>query len=245
MKYLAIFFIVPTLACGQSYSEKFKEQILKSTHINKTDVLREIAPKDISDLLTKIDNSSVVGFIGKSYERVRIKLISVIHDGRNQFKYFVYGKSMLRDSVNEFQGTLTLRNAFYSNDSKFRNVRQGISIGDYELFESFLKKNGGQFKGVFVLRWYLDNQGQIHYDDLEAGLGNNAFVGTWSSYHGQFTETCNWGDYTIPMSGELNKGLKGFYPDEKYHSNGWETYVQYHTSNSEEARKIETTQWWR
>jgi hypothetical protein len=62
---------------------------------------------------------------------------------------------------------------------------------------------------------------------------------------------CNWGDYRIPDSGDLDNGAAEFCVNPKYQKNGWENFVAAHESNSTEspeykkARMIEEQKWWK
>lgn len=237
----------------QSNSEQFKKQVLENEYLDKVDIISEIIGLNLSSLFTSTENSSVFGFIGDNYQRIRIKLISVIKNQHNPSQYFVYGKSMVKGNICEFQGTIEIKNVYSFKSSEFPNIRQGTIIGEYVFFENPSQKHVGQFKGVFSSDWYIDpKDGQIKYNDLMMdadGFSNNQFVGTWSSYQGTLTKTCNWGDYRIPMSGDLDSGAGEFHPDKKYLNNGWLTMKQAYggpnDKTAEEARKEEKFEWWR
>jgi hypothetical protein len=252
MKLLGLLILTSTIAIGQDDSNKFKTQILTSQYLLKQDVKKEILTYDISAVLTKTANNSIVGFIGKDYQRIRIKFISVVKNQEQQDEYFVYGKSMVKENVCEFQGTLSITNAFYLSDPEVKDVKQGIVIGDYSLFENTSQKHVGLFKGLFKIGWYIDKQGQIQYDDLMIdadGFSNNQFVGTWTAYNGTVSKACNWGDYRIALSGNLDSGAGEFFPDQKYIANGWASYRQAYggpnDATAEEARKKEMQEWWK
>jgi hypothetical protein len=237
---------------GQDNSSKFKSEVLAETNADKTDVKHQILTFDIASLLTKSSNTIVVGFIGTDFQRLRMKFISAIKNGDVQNQYFVYGKSMVKDNVCEFQGTLTLLSAYFLKKSETTEFRQGIIVGDYTLFENPSQKHVGQFKGSFKIAFYLDKDDKIQYDDLRSEadeFSNNEFVGIWTSYSGKLTKECNWGDYRIPMSGDLDIGTAEFIPDEKYVDNGWLNYTLANSGRqdkiSEEARTKEEEEWWK
>jgi hypothetical protein len=251
MKILATLMLLSTIAYGQNNSEKFKEQILKSADVNKTDIKNQLLNQDISPLLLKVENSSVLGFIGNEYERFRMKFVSVIKNKDNPYQYFVYGKNMVKDNVCEFQGTLTITNAFNVSDSEAKDTKKGLVLGTYVFFENPLQKHVGQFTGIFRTNWYIDKQELIQYDDLledADGFTNNEFVGTWKSYSGTLSKPCHWGDDRIPMSDDLDNGAGEFVPASKYITNGWQNYVEaYNGQNekSEAARQKERFAWWK
>ncbi|WP_260390444.1 hypothetical protein [Riemerella anatipestifer] len=65
----------------------------------------------------------------------------------------------------------------------------------------------------------IDNKGQFRYDALNFfsdGFSNNQFVGSWTSYKTNITKRCNWGDYRIPESGDLDIGVGEFSVKDKY-----------------------------
>lgn len=238
---------------GQKNSLEFKNQILASEYLDKTDIKNEFLKYDMSPLLTQTQNSRVFGFIGDSYQRIRIKLISVIKNKDNPIQYFVYGKSMVKENICEFQGPLAITNVFKFKETDMPGITQGKVIGEYVFYENPLQKHVGQFKGVFSANWYLDKEGNLKYDDLSDvadGFTNNEFVGTWTSYSGTLVKICNWGDSRIPMSGDLDTGAGEFYPSKEYQENGWMTYVQAYSGGydkvvQDNARKSEQTEWWK
>jgi hypothetical protein len=61
---------------------------------------------------------------------------------------------------------------------------------------------------------------------------------------------CNWGHARIPQSGNLDKGIGEFYPNEKYWDEGWEVFykawwVYPPTDESKKARDAEILEWWK
>lgn len=248
-----LFLLTSSLVFGQPNSEKFKNQILTDEYIVKTDIKNDFVKYDISSVLTNTVNSRIFGFIGDNYQRIRIILISVIKNKDNSSQYFVYGKSMVKENICEFQGTITITNVFNFKNPESPGTKQGKVIGQYLFYENPSQKHVGQFKGVFSSNWYLDKEGNLKYDDLSDvadGFTNNEFVGTWTNYQGTISKVCNWGDSRIPMSGDFDTGTGEFYPDKKYQANGWLTYVQAYgggldKDKAEEARKVEQGQWWK
>jgi hypothetical protein len=252
MRIFGFLLLISKMAIAQDDSEKFRTEALASGYITREDDKEEIVKHDIAPIFTRTVNSAIVGFIGKDYQRFRIKFISVIKNKDQQDQYFVYGKSMVKENVCEFQGTLRITNAFYLKDTEIKDARQGILIGDYSLFENAAQKHVGVFRGAFRVGWYVNNHGQIHYDDLMIdadGFKNNEFVGTWSPYGGTVSKPCNWGDYRIPMSGDLDAGEGEFFPSQKYINNGWASYRQAfggaNDSIAKEARINEAREWWK
>lgn len=249
----SLFLLVIIAALGQKNSDEFRNKILTHQNIVKRDVKNEFTQYDISPLLTHTENHRVFGFIGDNYQRIRIKLISVIKDKDNPGQYFVYGKSMVKDNICEFQGTISVASVFYFKNVDSPGIKQGIILGNYLFYENPQQKHVGKFKGVFSTNWYIDKEGNLKYDDLSDvadGFTNNEFVGTWTNYSGTINKICNWGDERIPMSGDLDDGTGEFHPSDKYQANGWSTYDQAYsggisTDKQEEARRIEQHEWWK
>ncbi len=251
---LVLFSLVFTnVGFGQVNSEQFRKNVLSDQDLIKTDIINEFIRNDISALLTQTTNTRVLGFIGDNYQRIRIKLVSVIKNKDNGSQYFVYGKSMVKDNVCEFQGTINITNVFYFKRSEPPAIKEGQVMGEYIFYENPQQKHVGQFKGVFTTNWYLDKDGNLKYDDLSSdadGFTNNEFVGTWTNYGDTVTKICNWGDDRIPMSGELDDGAGEFHPSSKFQSSGWLSYHQAFAGGTNrgegaEATQAEEKEWWK
>lgn len=242
--------LITNFIFGQKNSADFKNGIMTSQSIEKADIKADFYKHDISFALTQTKNDRVFGFIGDNFQRIRLKLISVIKNKENPSQYFVYGKSMVKENVCEFQGTLTITNAFNLKPN-IPGTKQGVAIGEYLFYENPLQKHTGKFKGVFRSDWYLDKEGNLKYDDLllgADGFSNNEFVGIWTNYSGTITKTCNWGDERIPMSGDFDIGAAYFIPAKVYRANGWDSYYQAYVdelTKDTQAKKSETKEWWK
>jgi hypothetical protein len=253
MRLLTLFFFMTTHFCyGQTNSEQYRRDILANKYIINADIKDEFVKNDISFLFTRTSHTRIFGFIGDNYQRIRIKFISVIKNEDNPSQYFIYGKSMVKENICEFQGYLTIKNVFNFKNSEYPETRTGKVIGEYIFFENPSQKHVGSFRGVFCSNWYFDKDGNLKYDDLmdgADGFSNNGFVGTWTNYLGTVTKICNWGDDRIPMSGDLDSGAGEFHPDQKYVNNGWLTIRQaYGGPNdkaAEEAVRKEKYEWWK
>lgn len=58
------------------------------------------------------------------------------------------------------------------------------------------------------------------------GFSNCQYEGTWTtSYKTNKIKRCNWGDYRIPNSSDLDEGCGEFIPQKKYARFGWENYI--------------------
>ncbi len=238
-------------ATAQRSGDLLKKEYLSNPGLDQQDIVADLIRHDLSVLFTKTPADRFLGFIGDEYQRIHVRFISVIRNHNNPSEYFLYGKSMVKGNVCDFQGTLTMTNAYRWQQSDVPDLKQGILIGTYRLFENPQQRHVGTFSGTFVSKWYLDKGGVLHYDDLAAaadGYSNNQFAGIWRNYSGSSVRPCHWGDGRIPLSGDLDTGAGEFFPDKKYHVNGWTNYVNAFGgsgANSDAARAREKHPWWK
>lgn len=230
---------------------------------NETDFLSEIKKQDVSDLFTldkfNIENDTVVverqqplGYIGNNFQRFHIRFISVIKNPSNPTEYLVYGKSKVKNNICSFQGKLTIDKSKLYAASEYPGLKEGYINGTYEFYEDPDQRGTGIFKGRFMTYFYLNEKNELKYDALmwgADGYENNQFEGTWTSYKSSDSKKCNWGDYRIPDSGDLDIGAGEFGPDEKYKDFGWDTYRLAWGYSSDkpgvsEARQKENEKWW-
>lgn len=259
-KLTTVFFILVAVNIyGQTNDQavNWKNQILEDENLSNKDYKNDVLKYDFSSLWTKTENSGVFGFIGDDYQRLRVKIISVKKDKNRPDIYLVAGKSMVKNNICDFNGTITLTNArFYKNldwgiDDEYKNrgvKKQGKIIAEYKFQEDKLQKHSGVFQGFLSTSWYINKNDEIKYDDIafeSDGYSNNQFVGIWKSYKSGKVKTANWGDYRIPLSGDLDIGVGEFSPDEKYLEFGWKTYQDAYLNNNQAARKEENREWWK
>jgi hypothetical protein len=248
-----IFILIPLLIAVQSFGQV-------SDKINFT---KEIQKYDISDLLTlekfNIENDTVkvqrqqpLGFIGENFQRFHIRFISVIKNPNNPFEYLIFGKTKVNENICVFQGKLTVEKSMLFKESEIPELKQGLVNGIYEFYEDPDKNGTGIFKGKFSTFFYINEKGELKYNALmwgADGFENNQFEGNWISYKTGTSKKCNWGDFRIPDSKNLDSGAGEFGPDSKYEKYGWENYrLAWIYSSSrpgvEEARKKEKEKWW-
>jgi hypothetical protein len=207
------------------------------TDLDSTECSSIVLHYDLGKLVTK--NQAWLGFIGDNYQRFDIYFSSMRKDRKNAHIYHVIGKTLVKNIVCKFDGTMKVLSArlFHDPDECENNVHpkvQGIILFKYIFKENPKQKHSGLFEGYAVTQWYLDSLGGIQYDNLwecSDGFCNNSFVGTWKSYLKNELKTCNWGEYRIPFSGDLDNGAGEFYPDSKYFKFGWDTYGSKDTTN--------------
>ena len=173
-----------------------------------------------------------LGFIGKNYQRIFIAFNSVKKNCDGGI-YLVTGNTLVLNNKCDFSGTITIKQIRefktlnFGVDQLYRDsiITQGLIIADYHFEENKNQSHPGEFRGVMSLLWYINRNGDLIYDRIELMTSdeykNNQYVGTWRAYETNEEKTCNWGEYRIPFSGDLDYGSAEFAPREKYYNKGW------------------------
>ncbi len=254
---LCLFLAINVYGQTNNRSVEWTNQILSNKNLSTKNYKNSLIKYDFCSLWTDTDNSSIFGFIGQNYRRIRVKIISAIKDKNNPHIYAVSGKSMIKNNICSFSGTIKITRAriykkmHFGVDDEYKNKgikKQGIVIAEYHFSDNKACIFSGIFDGLLLSRWYIDGNGKLKYDDIEKesdSYGNNQFVGTWKKYSGDVVKISNWGDYRIPLSGDLDGGAGEFSPAEKYLKFGWQTYRDAYVNNNEQARQEEENQWWK
>lgn len=201
------------------------------------------------------DNDSVVGYLGDDYQRMRIVILSATKHPTQAGTYKVIGKSMVKNVVRSFSGTMKITHARSTpkseleEDYKSEKIKEaGVVVGEYHFSEDPKQTNTGKFDGVFMTQWFIDNKGRLKYDEVQTGADgylNNQFAGTWTSYKTKSKKPAHWGDSRIPATGDLDIGAGEFSPDEKYIRNGWQGYKNaYGPKQDKRALAEERRRWW-
>lgn len=163
------------------------------------------------------------------------------------------GKTRVKNHICRFSGTITLVKAFIYHDKnkEYPQYSEGKVECAVDFWEDKRQQGSGHIEGKLVSNWYLDKKNIIQYNILDAasdGFDNNQCTATWTAYNWGTTKICNWGDYRIPDSGNLDIGAGEFYVNEKYLSNGWQFYNLL-TGDAEkekvrQAKAEEKRKWW-
>lgn len=195
-----------------------------------------------------------LGFIGSDYQRFYIHYISVRKSNESPYRYIVTGKTRVRDNICSFTGTITITQAVLSKTTDYAPYKQGSLSCTIHFYEDSTQKGSGWFEGNLSSDFCLDKKGRLYYDAISIvadGYSNNQCTATWRSYKNAITKKCNWGDFRIPESLELDKGAGVFVVDEKYIRSGWESYVKAYgpsDATEEESKKAlaeEDRKWWK
>jgi hypothetical protein len=264
---LIILLFVPRLVCGQTEIKQCQEFLKKQFGTHYTDLGTfddSIFKNDFSKIwtTTKINvdpketspyRPEPIGFIGENYQRLYIHFLNVVK--RRPKCYFVNGKSKVNSNICDFNGIITIEQArqfttpYNKDDGNYidsRIITQGILTGQYALIEDSTQLNSGEYKGTFILSFYITKSGEIFYntrDYLSDNYINIQFSGTWKSYSTRELKIANWGDYRIPESGDLDVGAAFFSPADKYLKYGWQLYRD--AILSKEYRVKEQQKWWK
>ncbi len=186
---------------------------------------------DFSNLLTP--NSEFLGYIGQEYQRIYMTFSSIKKNETNAMKYEVTGFSIVHNNKCDFNGSLVItqirefEQMHFGVDDEYKNTgiqSQGIAFGRYSFKENPDQKHVGMFEGNMALWWYVDKDGEIRIDDIRKhsdSYKNNQYCGIWTEYGNSKSKPCNWGEYRIPISGDLDIGAGYFSPNPNYSDKGW------------------------
>lgn len=146
----------------------------------------------------------------------------------------MFGKTNLKENINEFVGKITIEeikeftDENFGIDDEYKNSgikKQGSLSAKYEFYENKNQKHSGYFSGILKSKFYLNKNDSIKYNNINIqsdAYFNNAFVGTWTKYNSSIERTCNWGDFRVPNSScDFDIGAGEFSVSEKYIYNGW------------------------
>jgi len=256
LSYQMFFYCLCSFA--QTEVQKFKETQFQDKHMLKMELKDQLIKNDFTKLFMQTDNSVVYGFIGENYQRLRVKFISVTEDTSLSDTYIVYGKSMVKNNICEFHGSIKITNIRKLNitqhgcedEEKYKGFKgQFFILGDYTFSENEEQKYTGIFNGTFRSDFFIDKSNHVIYDDIENcsdSYTNNQFVGQWIGYKTKIAKRCNWGDFRVPNSGDLDIGAGEFSPDDKYLKFGWQSRRDLMISQSEKnAKEAEEAKWWK
>ncbi|HMU12618.1 MAG TPA: hypothetical protein PKE53_01360, partial [Flavobacteriales bacterium] len=103
--------ILTVLLFGKTYAQdtatiNFFDQI-KNYDLSTILTADSFLAEDREDSKDKIKRAEILGFIGNDYQRLYIRFISVIQNPTNPYEYLVYGKTMVKETVCSFQGSIT------------------------------------------------------------------------------------------------------------------------------------------
>lgn len=261
----------PCFAKDESYGpEQFWNKYtinIEPNVLDKTDRIDDFLKYNFSKIwMTHQD--AMIGFIGENYQRFFIHFSKIQKSKDFSYKYLVSGKTKVKNNINKFTGEITLEHIFGMNktvkDALFQECKKALKTNDRDFLERYKQNRfmvvakyvfhensnqygSGELTGVLRSYFYIE-KGKIFYDALDLGwsdgYANNLFIGTWNSYGQDNTKKCNFGNFRIPYSGDLDIGAGEFSPRDKYLSYGWDNYRQAYTYQDKQALNEEERPWW-
>jgi hypothetical protein len=225
-----IFFATGNLYAQQNGLDKINEFDLSSIWTSN-------GSTDISDgNLFTTERPDLKGFIGDNFQRIDIRIDEVVKNELNPLMYYVHGFSEVKGNRCSFIGRITIDSAKLKEREPIIEgadylvdmtmvARRGTVFCTYQFFENRNQKWTGFFSGQLQTYVYITTEQQIKYDAIGGfsdSYMNNMYVGKWASYASGNSKRCNWGEFRIPESGDLDIGAGEFSPNPKYIENGWQ-----------------------
>jgi hypothetical protein len=255
VKHMTASLVFTILLCGHAYGQDnktdFYEQI-KNYDVSTILMADSILTEDREDSKEKIKRAEALGFIGDNFQRFHIHFISIIRNPANPYEYLAYGKTMVKGNVCSFQGKIVVKESSIFKSKDIRTYTQGSAICEVVLYEDGKQSSTGMIKGKLTTNFVIDDKGKFRYDALmfiADGFSNNQFTGTWTSYKTNVSKKCNWGDYRIRDSGDLDSGAGEFMVSNKHIKNGWVSYMLENKATNlnvkEQEGENESKEWWK
>jgi hypothetical protein len=215
-----------------------------------------------------------IGYIGADFQRFYIHITRVWRDEVDYAVYHVRGKLKLGDRVCLFAGKMRIDCIEeFGKDCghTFATIRDRDNINIAYQYEGYLRssysfkvfrssKPLGVLRGDLTSYFLIDSREQVQYNNLKLvdsyqhshplrPYCNNQFKGVWLPEGSKDPIVCNWGDYRIPDSKDLDIGTEMFSPDDAFLDKGWQTYRDAFCNSKRGVAKakalaIEKEQWW-
>lgn len=260
-KYMkCIFIIILILFLNQVQGQNLRspedwfESYLEYYSLDTIDYKKDLISLDYSDLFLEIQSKYIYGIIGKNFQRIQIKWISINKDPFNPDLYYVYGKTKVKENICDFTGVFKIRtirlHILEEFDMPYRVKIKPDKIGvlfcDYILTENSDIESTGVFKGISASEFYIHND-SLKYNDLRSGaddMTNNSFIGEWTSYNTNKSIVCQWGDFRVPniVSG-FDCGAACFSPCNEFKNYGWQNFISIEDWKHPDYNKI--NEWWK
>lgn len=229
---ITVLFLISSLCNSQN--KKCRTDILNGIKVERNNQLTQFLSYDFSNSLLSKNPTFSYGIIGEEHERLGVELLLIEKNRDNEYEYFVFGYSIVKDNRCDFIGKITLtevhlfkgNNWGLDDEFKRKNIKnQGLLIGTYEFYENKKQQHVGFFKGRLQSKFYISENEQIVYNDINLhsdNYFNNSFVGQWKSYNSQQEKTANWADFRVPNSNcDFDIGTGEFKVSTKYLPKGW------------------------
>jgi hypothetical protein len=186
---------------------------------------RFLAARDFSPLLTYPPRARYIGYVGENYRRLQWSIARA--EKKSSTEYAIHGEI----DGQPYAGRLQIQQIKTLPAAKFPLLAKHLKATGLLLAEMRLDSPASSetlASGVFIHGFYLDADDNLLYNDWDSNgdsYKNNLFFGRCILGKGQ-PETCAWGHYRAPCSGDLDIGAGEFSPDEKYLNNGWREFLK-------------------
>jgi hypothetical protein len=266
-KCFLLLILFPITLCSQqlpSDSKRWLDESLNANYVDLKELLADFIKYNFCSVW-KTKQESTLGFIDENYQRFYIHFQDITKNDSTPSLYTVKGKTRVDNNICNFNGEIKILNireinkhereklltlAKKDNDidrMKRHQYKTLMILAKYTFREDKNQKGSGILKGIMKSYFYI-NDNAITYDDIDFkysdSYSNNLCVGTWKSYKTGAEKKCNWGNYRIPYSGDLDIGAGEFSPNDKYLKYGWESYRKSYFEKNQDALKEEEKQWW-
>lgn len=174
-----------------------------------------------------------LGFKGDHFQRFYIHFDTVYKVSPTVYQ--VEARSRCKDVIRHIQGRILIDSVVTFDecdlsDDFIKGLSEcGAVYAHYEMEASLKPAPDAQLFGRSTY-WYIVRNDSVYYDALMIvadGYSNNQYTGKWVDLVTGDTLTCNWGDFRIPESRELDGGCALFIPGEEYYDLGWKPYLDW------------------
>jgi len=87
----------------------FLNSFLSSSKLKKENLTYKYNQDNFSSIWSQTASFNILGIIGNQNQRIRIKILSIKKDTENNLNYFVQGKTSIKDSIRDFNGTISIK----------------------------------------------------------------------------------------------------------------------------------------
>jgi len=219
-----------------------KKIITKDIHeVGMDNIYSQYSGHDLSNLWLNIDNQTL-GFFGKNKQHMLIIFDQV--KKKNKRTYSVSASRSIDSNDCQFKGEINVKAIHFIDDSiRKRGLKIAKENSDIELINRMKYPRGiilstydlryhsnsscGYMNGIIRTNIYFKNN-QIYYDDLDKAISdsfsNNSSISKCYLKTKEKSVDCHWGQWRIPMSGDLDIGAGEFIPNNRYYKYGWKVY---------------------
>ena len=223
----------------------------------QSDLSKVLKPDSIEDGDgIKLEYNDPYGFIDSTYQRFYIHISSITRIKNNiDADYIIKGKTKTGNNICPFTGSVKILVGWIDTSQPYKNqgLYSGAMRSAWTIYEDRKSAGAGIIEGKLWTNFVIDSSGNYKYDAVMLvadNFKNNSFEGKWTSYKTGKSKICNWGDFRIPNSGDLDEGVGEFIPNPKYLDRGWRSFYDSEMGFVDDpkrlaAEKKEQLQWWK